>query len=41
MPMDVAASDIYTAFKHLHGTFEYADRARVIEQVFSGFCVGK
>lgn len=41
MPMDAAAADIYAAFDYLHGTFEHADRARVIDQVFSGFCVGK
>jgi tRNA modification GTPase len=40
-PMDAVALDIYAASEALHGSFEQADRNRVIEQVFSGFCVGK
>jgi tRNA modification GTPase len=41
MAMDAAAADIYAALEHLHGVFQQADRSRVVEQVFSGFCVGK
>jgi tRNA modification GTPase len=41
MPMDAASLDLYAALELLHGTFEQAERARVIEEVFSGFCVGK
>jgi tRNA modification GTPase len=41
MAMDAAASDIYASLEQLHGVFQQADRNRVIEQVFSGFCVGK
>jgi tRNA modification GTPase len=41
MPLDAAAVDLYAAADALHGVFEQHDRARVIEQIFSGFCVGK
>jgi len=40
-PFDMLAADLYEARVRLHGVYEQADRATVIEQVFSRFCVGK
>ena len=41
LPLDAVAQDLYAAVEALRGVYEHSDRQAVIDQVFSGFCVGK
>lgn len=41
MPLDAVATDLYIAKSALHGIYEHEDKESVINQIFSGFCVGK
>ena len=41
MPLDAVATDLYIAKSALHGIYQHEDKASVINQIFSGFCVGK
>jgi tRNA modification GTPase len=41
VPLDAVALDIYAARGELTGVYQQDDRSTVIDQIFSGFCVGK
>lgn len=41
LPLDAVAQDLYAAVEALQGVYEQSDRASVISQIFSSFCVGK
>jgi tRNA modification GTPase len=41
MPLDAVAADIYSARNHLRQLYEHPDRAEVVADIFSTFCVGK